>query len=65
MFYNIFTFFTNLFSDCFKYPNDQSCQEAIDNLHNEYYSRTEITYDPLWQDRRLLSLLIYRKKNTV
>ncbi len=55
MFSNIFSFITNLFSDCSKYQQEPAYQQIVENQKNEYYSHTGISIDPLWQERRLLS----------
>ena len=63
MFSNFFSLIANLFSDCSKYQDDPSYEKIIDTQYTEYYSNNKITYDPLWQDRRILTFLTYKKKS--
>ena len=67
MFSTIWSFITNLFSDCTKYREKPKYQEIVENQEKEYYSHGVGSIDPLWQDRRLLSFFHYRpnKKSTV
>lgn len=65
MFSTIWSFITNMFSDCTKYREEPKYQEMVDNQEQEYYSHCGGSIDPLWQDRRLLSFFHYRpKKNS-
>ena len=61
-FSNIFSFFTNLFSDCSKYQDDPSYERIVYSQYAEYYSHNRISIDPLWQERRLLSFFHYTPK---
>lgn len=62
MFSSMWSFITNLFSDCTKYREEPTYHEIIENQQNEYYSRNKVSIDPLWQDRRLLSFFHYTPK---
>lgn len=62
MFSSMWSFITNLFSDCTKYREEPAYQEIVFNQQNEYYSHKDVSIDPLWQERRLMTFFHYRPK---
>ena len=61
---SIFDYLINLINDFSKYQNEPEYQGLIDTQEKIYETDRNYSYDPMWQDRRMMSFFKFTNSTT-